>query len=254
MSPEEVADDQVAPDERSSDPRPKLPFPLYTFLLLLFMVTVYIVQFLTSADPEFFSVDRYSAFYAGFDRPVFLNDREYWRILTGATLHSGVLHILLNSYALYSFGRLVELLTNRAHMTIVFLLSAIGGGVLSLLFTPDGTSVGASNGIVGLLSYLAVYAFIRRRFISPEFRKNLLINIGFILIFGLVLFNYVDNFGHIGGLLVGAVYGLFQIPRSEYVDPRAAGSVTKILGVAALAVYFLAAVLTILILVNSRSL
>ena len=30
-------------------------------------------------------------------------------------------------YALYAFGKLIEVLSNRAHLAIVFLLSAIGG-------------------------------------------------------------------------------------------------------------------------------
>jgi membrane associated rhomboid family serine protease len=249
MSFTEVSDD----DERVADEVPDgepVPVPVYTYALLTCIAAVFVAQFLTSADPEFFAADRFSAFSAGFDKQAFLNRHEYWRILTGATVHSGILHVALNSYALYSFGGLVEFLSNRAHLTIAFLLSAIGGGLLSLLVNPEGTSVGASGGIVGLLGYLAVYAFIRRQFISREFRKSLLINIGFILIFGLVLFNTIDNFGHIGGLITGAVYGFIQIPRSAYVDPQTANPITRYVGFAALAVYGLTSVLTILLLVN----
>jgi len=232
---------------------PFQPPSVYTFILLACIGGVFVTQFATSSDPEFFQIDRYSAFFAGFDKQAFLHGHEYWRILTGATIHSGVLHVVMNSYALYSFGRLVELLSNRAHLSIVFILSALGGGLLSLVFNPEGTSVGASGGIVGLLSYLAVYAFRRRQFISPEFRKNLLINIGFILVFGLVLFNVVDNYGHIGGLIAGAVYGALQIPGDAYVDPRQAGSVTKVIGVVAVLLYILASVLSIVLLLNGRS-
>jgi membrane associated rhomboid family serine protease len=251
MGLQEVAEDNVHHDLEIG-PRHVAPAPVYTYALLACIAAVFVAQFITSQDPEFVSWDRYSAFYAGFDKQAFLNSHEYWRILTGATIHSGLLHVGMNSYALYSFGRLVEMLSNRAHLTIVFLLSAIGGGLLSLIFNPEVTSVGASGGIVGLLSYLAVYAFIRRSFISPEFRKSLLVNIGFILVFGLVLFNKIDNFGHIGGLIVGAVYGFVQIPRDEYVDPRGAGIVTKFFGVAALAVYALTAALSILLLINGE--
>ena len=77
-------------------------------------------------------------------------------------------------------------------------------------------------------------------------------NIGFILIFGLVLFNKIDNYGHIGGLITGAVYGLVQIPGDEYVDPRDARPLTRSLGVAAVGVYILTCVLAILLLVNGR--
>ena len=245
-------DDQNAESAGEASAAADVPKPIYTYALLGCIAIVFAAQFLTSKDPEFISIDRYSAFYAGFDKQAFLHGGEYWRILTGATIHSGILHFLMNSYALYSFGRLVELLSNRAHLTIVFILSAIGGGLLSLIFNPDVTSVGASGGIVGLLSYLAVYAFIRREFINPAFRKNLLINIGFILVFGVLLFNQIDNFGHIGGLIVGAIYGFLQIPRDASVDPRAASRLVRILGLAALIVYFLTSILSVLLLVNGE--
>lgn len=249
MGLQEVRETQ---DENTEQPTEvRLPVPFYTYILMACITAVFAAQFLTSNDPEFFTFDRYSSFFAGFDKQVFWKG-EYWRILTGATIHSGILHFVMNSYALYSFGRLIELLTNRAHLAIVFILSALGGGVLSLTFLPDATSVGASGGIVGFLSYLAVYAFRRRQFISPQFRKNLLINIGFILVFGLILFNQIDNYGHIGGLITGAVYGFVQIPGDEYVDPRETSSLVKYLGVAAVAVYILTSILAILLLVNAR--
>ena len=230
----------------------KPPLPLYTIILIGCIVAVFIVQFLTSKDPSFVSADRFAAFFAGFDKQAFLKDHEYWRILTGATVHSGVMHVGMNCYAFYSFGKLFEMLSNRAHLAIVFVLSAIGGGLLSLVFNPDVTSVGASGGIVGLLGYLAVYAFQRRQFISPAFRKNLLMNIGFILVFGLVLYKSIDNFGHIGGLITGAVYGFLQIPTDEYADPRVAGKTVRTIGVAALGIYICTSLWTMYLLFTAH--
>ena len=140
------------------------------------------------------------------------------------------------------------MLANRAHLAIVFLCSAVAGGVLSLIFVPDGISVGASGGIVGLIGYLAVYAFKRRQFVSAQFRKSLLINIGFILVFGLALFQQIDNFGHIGGLIFGALYGLVQIPSDEHIDPRVAGPVTSFAGLAAVGIYLAACAFSILLI------
>lgn len=216
--------------------------PLYTYILIGAIIAVALVQLGTGLEA---SIDN-----AGFDKPVFINSREYWRILTGAALHGSVLHVAMNCYAFYSFGRIVELLSNRAHLAIVFLLSALGGGVLSLIFMPDGRSVGASGGIVGLIGYLLIYAFRRRRFISPEFRKSLLINIGFILVFGLVLYNVIDNFGHIGGLVTGAAYGLIQIPTDEHTDPREASSAMEAAGVAAVGVYIATCIFAILLILR----
>lgn len=230
-------------NSHSSDvPQPRTPFPLYTVTLIVGIVAVFLAQLSIGLDE--------SALVAGFVKPAFVKNREYWRILTGATTHGSILHVTMNCYAFYSFGRIFEMLSNRAHLAIVFLLSAIGGGVLSLIFAPDGISVGASGGIVGLIGYLAVYAFRRRQFISPEFRKNLLVNIGFILVFGLVLYQVIDNYGHIGGLVTGVVYGLLQIPSDEYVDPRHAGSAVQLAGLAALGIYIAACIFSILLILQ----
>ena len=232
--PEELEEIQNAAVERSSP-------PYYTYALLGCIVAVTAAQFAHGLED--------SILLAGFVKPQFLHAHEYWRILTGAALHGGLLHLFMNGYALLGFGRLVEMLSNRAHLAIVFLLSAIGGGLLSLWAVPGGISVGASGGIVGLISYLAVYAFRRRKFISYEFRKSLLMNIGFIIVFGLVLYQVIDNYGHIGGLIVGAIYGFIQIPSDEYVDPREAGTPAEIAGLVAMGIYIATALFSIWLII-----
>jgi len=242
VSPDYQTDEetQTSGELDAAEPVYAAPRPVYTILLISGIVAVFFAQAAVGIE---ISADR-----AGFDKPAFLQSHEYWRILTGATTHGSVLHVFMNCYAFYNFGRIVELISNRAHLAIVFLCSALAGGVLSLIFMPDGRSVGASGGIVGLIGYLAVYAFKRRQFVSYEFRKSLLINIGFILIFGLVLYQVIDNYGHIGGLMFGAVYGLVQVPSSEYIDPRTAGPVTQFAGIAALGIYLAACAFSILLI------
>lgn len=220
-----------------------VPLPLYTIVLIAGIAVVAVTQFTTGLDASILS--------AGFVKPAFLRQHEYWRILTGATTHGSVPHVLLNCYAFYSFGRIFEMLTNRAHLAIVFLLAAIGGGFLSLIFMPNGISVGASGGIVGLIGYLLIYAFRRRQFISPAFRKNLIINIGFILVFGIVLYQAIDNFGHIGGFITGAIYGLLQIPSDEHVDPRVASSAVEFAGIAAVGIYLAACLFSVLLIIRA---
>ena len=234
------ANDEAVVDEGVREFRP--PVPVYSITLIAAFAVVAAVQMMTGLER--------SIIIAGFDKPAFLNNQEYWRILTGAALHGGLLHVAMNGYAFYSFGRIFEMLTNRAHLAIVFLLAAIGGGLLSLVLAPGGLSVGASGGIVGLIGYLAVYAFKRREFISPEFRKNLLINIGFILVYGVLLYNIVDNYGHIGGLITGAAYAFVQVPTDPYVDPRNATLVTRTLGVASLGVYLATCAFSILLILR----
>lgn len=218
------------------------PTAYYTILMVGLTAVVFLVQVGSGFEVSTAAVS--------FDKLMFVNSHEYWRILTGATVHGGLLHAAMNGYAFYMFGSITETLSNRAHLAIVFLLAAISGGLLSLIFLPDGSSVGASGGILGIVGFLAVYAFKRRRFVSREFRKSLLINIGFILIFGLVLYQQIDNFAHIGGLFTGAIYGLFQITSDEYTDPRVAGKFAESAGLACLAIYLAAGIFSILLMLK----
>ncbi|KXK00887.1 MAG: rhomboid-like protein [Acidobacteria bacterium OLB17] len=213
------------PDEIAFRPGP----PVYASIIIALYACVFLAELARGIEPAILA--------AGFDKQAYLENGEHWRLLTGTALHAGLLHIGLNSLAFYSFARPFEALANRAHLSIVFLLSAIGGSVLTLVLNPVGISIGASGGIVGIIGFLAVYSFKRRQFIAPEFRRNLIINIGFILLYGLVLSGMVDNFAHIGGLLTGGLYALFAVPSDPYQDPRAALPPIKFAGVLALVGY-----------------
>lgn len=224
--------------------------PYYSYILIACIVAVSIVQIATDSPGSALFGGERSVILAGFDKGAFLIYEQYWRIVTGMTLHGGIIHLAFNSYALYILGRLIETLSNRAHLAIVFLLSGIGGGVLSLIFMPENPSVGASGGIIGFLGYLTVYGFYRRKLLTNAFLKNMVFNIVFIAFVGVFLIPNVDNFGHLGGLLTGAIYGAIQIPRDLFKDPREAAGFTQTLGIAALGIFAFFCVLSMLLLLG----
>jgi membrane associated rhomboid family serine protease len=216
--------------------------PVYSWILIACIIAVSIAQFVTGLEK---SLD-----IAGFVKPAFLQKYEYWRILTGGALHIGIVHLAFNSFALLSFGRSIEVLSNRAHLAIVFLLAVVGGGLLSLIFSPDGSSAGASGGIIGFLGYLLIYAYKRRKLLPPEFAKNLLTTIGLNAIIGISLYQFVDNFAHLGGLLAGAAYGLLQIPNNLEKDPRVVTETTEVTGIVALGFFVLISIFSILLILG----
>ncbi len=233
--------------ERENVQRAVYVKPYYSILMVGCLVAVWLAQFAVDGQSSLMFGGEKSILLAGFVKPAFA-DGQYWRILTGAVLHGGLAHLAFNCYALYVLGRLVETLSNRAHLTIIFILSALGGGVLSYIFLPGITSVGASGGIVGFLGYLTVYGYLRRELLTNAFLKNMLFNVGFIAFTGVFLLSNIDNFGHLGGLIVGATYGLVQIPRDLHIDPRTASSITELFGYAALGIFIFTCLLSILII------
>jgi len=224
-------------------------FPVYSVIMVACLVVVSLCEFKVDGSKTIMSGGETSILLAGFVKNAFING-EYWRILTGMQLHIGLIHLAFNCYALYVLGKLIEILSNRAHLIIVFLLAGIGGNILSLIFLPDGDSAGASGGILGFLGYLAVYGYKRRKLLPPEFLKNMLFNIGFIALYGVMLYRVIDNFGHLGGVLTGALYGIFQISGDVYKDPRQISSKTEILGLIALGVFIATTIFSCLVLLK----
>lgn len=211
--------------------------PYYTLILIGSIIAVFVAQSTVGFEESILA--------AGFVRSSIKENGEYWRLLTAGALHINLLHIFLNGNALYGLGGLVEYLSNRAHLAIVFVLSIVAGCTASLLLGPFERSAGASGGIMGVFGYLLIYAYRRKQQLPPGFLKSLLVNVAFLAGFGIIAYQIVDNFAHIGGFLVGAVYAFFQVPRDLNVDPRKTNSVIHTLGIVAIAIYIAEAVFAI---------
>jgi membrane associated rhomboid family serine protease len=224
--------------------------PYYSYILVGSIIAVFLAQMVAdSNNARDFKELSFSIETAGLVKQMVWNG-EFWRLLTGAALHGSFLHIYFNGQAFYGFGTTIEHLSNRAHLAIVFVLAAIGGSLLSLVAMPEGNSVGASGGIMGLVGYLAIYGMRRRSQLPPGFLKSMLINIGFVAAFGLVAYQIVDNFGHLGGLLIGVIYGFLQVPRNLETNPRQASAITEFFGMIAMGVFVFTSVLSILLVLE----
>ena len=213
--------------------------PYYSIILIVCIVVVTFAQMATDLNQ--------SVEIAGFEKPSFLGG-EYWRILTSAALHGSIMHLGFNAYALYVLGRMIEMLSNRAHLAVVFFISIIGGNLLGLAFGPNVLSIGASGGVIGFLGYLTVYGYKRRKLLSHAFLKNMLINVVIIAVFGLFIMPNVDNFAHLGGFLVGAVYGFVQIPNDLHKDPREIDGATNVIGLVSLGAFILTSIFSTLLI------
>lgn len=216
--------------------------PFFTYLMVGCLIAVYLVQLNVGIER--------SEVMAAFDKRLFAAGADRWRILTSIVTHGPIPHIVLNAFALFSFGRLIEVLSNRAHLGPIFLFSAISGNILSLTFAPNGKSIGASGGIIGFLGFIAVYAIKRRQFLAAGFVKNIFINIGLVVLVGAVLYRVIDNYGHIGGILTGTIYGLIQIPRDPYTDPREVNNIIDVLGFICLGIFVAISFFTAIYLLN----
>ena len=81
-----------------------------------------------------------------------------WRLLTSSFLHFGFFHLASNMLVLWLLGSQVERMYGTWRFILIYMVSAVGAGCLSLLAVPTGAGAGASGAIYGLAGALLVFA------------------------------------------------------------------------------------------------
>lgn len=178
--------------------------PVVTIILIVVTVFIFILQYLFQSV---FGED--VLFIFGGKVNVLIMEGQFWRLLTPAFLHSSVVHIGFNMYALYVIGRRLERFYGHRRFLLLYLLSAFAGNVFSFVMT-SANSLGASTAIFGLFSAEGMFIFQNRKLFGPERTRKMIINLCVILainlIYGLLPTLSIDTMGHIGGLLGGIFF------------------------------------------------
>lgn len=79
---------------------------------------------------------------------------EWWRLVTSAFVHTGLLHVLVNAGILLQLGAVLERLLGRLTFTAVYLAAGVFTGIINLSSQPVAVTVGASGSIFGLYGLL----------------------------------------------------------------------------------------------------
>jgi membrane associated rhomboid family serine protease len=135
---------------------------------------------------------------------------EWWRLVSAAFLHGGVLQLAVNVVALGQVGVLLERLAGRLALVSVYLIAGILAGLVNLVLHPMAVSAGASASVFGLYGLLAsstVWTFRRRSDVTMSWdAARRLLTVAAVFVFVQLV---SGGFGAAGrtGLLVGAVIG-----------------------------------------------
>lgn len=194
--------------------------PSHAVILLVANICAFIVQLVVGYYSNF-PILRYLAL-----SPNGLAHGYIWQLFTFQFLHGGWLHVLLNCWVIYAFGRELEYQLGRKAFWTLYLSSGVFGGLLqvALGFSFGGVFsapvVGASAGVFGLI---AAYATI-----SPERpitlllfliipvslrAKYLLLFSGIIAIVGvLVPGDNIAHAAHLGGMAAGIFFARKGFP------------------------------------------
>src|SRR6188474_1534538 len=138
---------------------------------------------------------------------------DWWRLFTCIFIHFGIIHLVMNSYALYMAGVYLEPMLGKTKYIIAYLATGIFASLASLWWHSDVVnSAGASGAIFGL--YGIFLALLFTNLIPKQMRSSLLQSIGVFVVFNLIygVKSGIDNAAHIGGLLSGMIIGLIFYP------------------------------------------
>lgn len=175
-----------------------------TYTLIAINVIVFIISAILSGSV--LDIDYRVLLLLGAKNNTLINMGQYYRLFTAMFLHGGLLHVVLNMYALKATGEIVENFYGRKKFLIIYFISGILSSIASYVFS-NSTSVGASGAIFGLLGACLVFAFKMKDRIGKGFLQNIISVIAVNIFIGLSISN-IDNYGHIGGLIGGVLIAL----------------------------------------------
>lgn len=176
--------------------------PIITYTIMIICLLAFIAMYIFGNGSE--DSQTLLKFGANWDILTKSNPKEYYRLLTSTFLHIGFIHIIVNMYSLYIIGPQVESFFGKLKYLFIYLFSGICGSMLSLAFTHNTISAGASGAIFGLLGSLLYFGYYYRAYLGNVVKSQIIPIILLNLAIGFILTG-IDNAAHIGGLVGGIV-------------------------------------------------
>lgn len=157
-----------------------------------------------------------------------LYNHQWWRIVTAAFLHGGLLHIGVNMISLWSLGRFIEMVVGSSRTLAIYVVSMIVSGLgVVYLSSPANVAVptlGASGAIFGLFGALFAIGLKHGRPGMQLVRDNIAI-----LVLNLIITFTVPDISwqaHVSGLVAGFLLTLLIYAPPRRVAPVVTDSVT----------------------------
>lgn len=171
-----------------------------TVAILVFLVITFLIEIALGGSQSTYvllkmgALNNYAAIAGG----------QWWRLFTAQFLHIGIMHLVSNAVMIYYLGLYLEEIIGHWRFLILYLLSGVGGNLLSLALGSDKSiSAGASTALFGLFGAMTAISLQNRDnpilvYLGRQSFWLALINIGIDL-----FAPNIDIQGHIGGLIAG---------------------------------------------------
>lgn len=163
-----------------------------------------------------FKIDSRVLFHLGANVPQALAQGQIWRAFTACFLHADLMHLAMNSLALYYFGPIIERSFGPWKTLLFFVLTGLIGSLASsgMHWQEPFLSVGASGGLYGLFGCLFAAAKRYPSGLGKGFQTWLNQNLGLLIVFSFA--PSIDTWGHFGGLIPGLMIGALVRPDAKH--------------------------------------
>ncbi|XP_071737847.1 RHOMBOID-like protein 1 [Rutidosis leptorrhynchoides] len=142
-----------------------------------------------------------------------IQEGQQWRILMCMWLHAGVFHILANMLSLLGLGIRLEQEFGFVRIGLLYVISGLGGSLLSSLFNRRTISVGASGALFGLLGAMLSELLTNWTIYVNKFASITTLVLIILINLMVGILPHVDNFAHIGGFITGFFLGFILLAR-----------------------------------------
>ena len=211
-----------------------------TNALLVAIAIPFVIEVILGGPQALFNPSAEILFDMGAMQPIAVADGQFWRLFTAMFLHAGLLHVALNAYFFWLFGRMVEASFGRTWMVLIYVVAGFLASVASYAFGPATTlAVGASGAISGVFGAFIAYNYRRRQHAMNA--ANLRLALTVIVLNAVIAIGYssIDWRAHVGGLVAGFALGYL----ADSSGPARQRAVVRFAGVATLVVIGIALVL-----------
>jgi membrane associated rhomboid family serine protease len=134
-----------------------------TKALLVAIAIPFVIEVVLGGPEALFNPSGKLLFDLGAMQPIAVAGGQFWRLFTAMFLHAGLLHVALNAYFFFLFGRMVESVYGKTWMLLIYLVGGFLASVASYAFGPVTTlAVGASGAIAAVFGAFIAYNYRRR--------------------------------------------------------------------------------------------
>ncbi len=178
-------------------------------VLIALNLVIFVIIWLPQSKPFEYSV--YTLF--GLVPKYVWSKLRFWQPVTYMFLHGGWLHVGINMFVLWMFGREIEWRWGKKEFLKFYFITGVGSGIVTMLFSLHSVTpvIGASGAIYGVL--LAYGMMFPERYVYLYFLFPLKVKYFVAIIGGIAFFSSLSNPGdtiahltHLSGMIIGYLY------------------------------------------------